>query len=116
MKKPQTHVNILGVEIPLATIAYATSTPRLCATLGDWHSYFSAGDVDLLKSLTMPSAFEALASRRSGHIPVDAGVSRQFFTYAESPVKSPAYDGVNDVTGIDLMPVDPKSSNSGVPQ
>lgn len=25
-------------------------------------------------------------------------------------------DGVNDMTGIDLTPIDPKSSNSGVPQ
>ena len=43
MKKP-THINILGVDIPLATIAYATSTvPSLM--IGDYADYLNMSEL-----------------------------------------------------------------------
>lgn len=78
-KKEPTHVSILGVDIPLATIAYATSTaPVIYAELGEYNVYYSECDRDILKSL---NAFEALATRRDGRLPVHKGINRQIFTY-----------------------------------
>ena len=89
MKKP-THVNILGVEIPLLTIAYATSTVPgpVYATLGEYHTYFSESDLEILKSI---STFEELAANRSQGLRASDGVNRQFFTY--KTLSDAVYDG-----------------------
>lgn len=64
MKKP-THVNILGVDILLATIAYATSTvPAVIhATLGEWNNYYSESSASIAKAIR---EFEEAESHRSG--------------------------------------------------
>jgi hypothetical protein len=87
MKKPG-HVNILGVEIPLATIAYATSGIPVFATLGEYHTYFSESDLEILKSI---GTFEELESNRPQGLRPSSGVNRQIFMY--DTLSKPAYDG-----------------------
>ena len=93
MKKP-THINILGVDIPLATIAYATSTvPSLMigdyadymnmselATLGEWNNYYNESSLDIAKAI---KAWEEEDYR--------AGINRQFYSY--NTLSEAAYDG-----------------------
>jgi len=84
MKKPATHVKILGVEIPLATLRFATSTVPYGYTsyIFGTEAMFNKWWPDDLKDLfKAPSVFEKLASRRDGRIPCKAGVSHQFFQY-----------------------------------
>ena len=104
MTKP-THVNILGVDIPLATIQYATSTsPVIYATLGEWNNYYSEGTADILEAMNREdheqlkhslkaerTVFEDLASRDNGRLPVHAGINRQLFQY--NTLQDTAYDG-----------------------
>jgi len=78
MKKPATHVKILGVKISLDTLYLATST----APYSDAEARFSKWWRDDLKdSFKTPTVFEKLASRKDGRIPCKAGINRQFFTY-----------------------------------
>jgi hypothetical protein len=83
--KKKATVNILGVEIPLEGIQYATSTVRSAATLGEWNNYFN-------ESIFFDeSPFFQLTSR-DRPLPLDAGVNRQFFTYAPPTERTPDYD------------------------
>jgi hypothetical protein len=83
-------VNILGVDIPLATIAYATSGLPTFATLSDWVCHFNESDLEILKSVDK-TVFDRLASRDSGKIPFHAGVNRQIFQYKN--LSKQAYEG-----------------------
>lgn len=80
-----THVEILGVQIPLHTLASVTSSPYVfCGlTVNDLREIvrqLSSRDV-------MP--FKAIAERKV--IPIDSGVRRQFFTYPVDSSKAPLY-------------------------
>ena len=102
MKKP-THVNILGVEIPLATLAQATWDVPIYATLGEWNNYYSEGTADILEAMNQQdyeqlkeslkaeqTVFEDVASREC-KLPIAAGINRQFFNY--KTLSDLAYEG-----------------------
>ena len=82
MRKP-THVNILGVEIPLATIRYATWDAPVYATIGEYHTYYSESSPDIAEALLEyeknETVFKGMANRKL--IPMNMGVNRQFFKY-----------------------------------
>jgi hypothetical protein len=77
MKKP-THVNILGVEIPLATLAQATWDAPIYATIGEYNNYYSESSPDIAEAVR---EFEEARSRNSTELPVKTGKNYQFFNY-----------------------------------
>lgn len=102
-----THVEILGVQIPLRTLESVTSTPVVYATLGEWNNYYSWSSPDIKKAIKDFSAvvdrlppppdftpgelkalfnldppFEKIAARTDTRLPVHAGINRQLFTYS----------------------------------
>ena len=85
-KKNPTHVNILGVKIPLDTLAHVTSSPPcgyMTYVMGS-DALFLDGDV--ISTLKRPDTlFEALASPRPSGIPAVSGRTYQFFQYAALP-------------------------------
>ena len=87
MKKP-THVNILGVDIPLATIRYATWDAPIFATLGEWNNYYSESSPEIAESIR---EFEEAEAHRSGKLPVKTGTNYQFFNY--KTLSEIAYEG-----------------------
>lgn len=105
MKRPP-HVNILGVDIPLATIAYATSTVPgpTHATLGEWNNYYNESSPDIAKVLkeweeedyrncidSLKSDSHLFLQAAERRIPMHMGISRQLFQYGT--LSDPAYDG-----------------------
>ena len=71
----RTHVEILGVQIPLAGLAFVTSTPYYLSRL-----YWNELDSAILKScFDLNPPFAQLAERKV--IPIDAGRRRQLFQY-----------------------------------
>jgi len=88
MKKP-THVNILGVEIPLATLSLATWNVPIYATVGEYNNYYSESSPDIAEAI---HDFEAIEPRHSsGELPVKTGTSYQFFNY--KTLSDLAYEG-----------------------
>ena len=71
----RTHVEILGVQIPLRGLAFVTSTPpRPYILFREWV------DRAMLKALFDPTPpFIKMAERKV--IPIDAKISRPFFQY-----------------------------------
>ena len=75
----RTHVSILGVQIPLRTLASVTSTPSSSLL----RLYWSELDSAILKGcFDLNPPFVQLAERSPVRLPVHAGINRQFFTYA----------------------------------
>ena len=90
MKKPTT-VSILGVEIPLDTIQYTTSTPpAIHAVIGEWNNYYSEMSEDIAKAI---DEFEALPIQLRPAILTEPGKQCQFFTYSTLTPKD-AWDNV----------------------
>jgi len=81
MKKP-THVNILGVNIPLATLRYATWDVPVYAVIAEYNNYYSESSPEIAK---------ALEEHDSGKLPVKAGKNYQFFNY--KTLSELAYEG-----------------------
>ena len=78
----RTHVEILGVQIPLVGLAFVTSTPPcpIVAAFKRATDALVARDwEDILGFLKDPSAFQKIAERKV--IPIDAGRRRQLFQY-----------------------------------
>jgi hypothetical protein len=78
--KSATHVTILGVKIPLATLAYSTSTvqPAIISEYADYMT-FSEFLTKTLKDSSENTIFKDVAERRS--IPCKVGKQMQFFQY-----------------------------------
>jgi hypothetical protein len=73
-------VNILGVDIPLDTIQYCTSTvPE--SMIGKFSDYMTASEFARL--CYDPTPFAKMAERGDSCIPFHAGRSYQFFQYAD---------------------------------
>jgi hypothetical protein len=77
MKKP-THVNILGVDILLATLRYATWDAPVYATIGEYNNYYSESSPELAEAIR---EFEEARLRNSTELPAKAGKNYQFFNY-----------------------------------
>lgn len=84
----RTHVEILGVQIPLRTLASVTSTPIVYATLGEYKTYYSVSSPDIAKAIKAFEASEYKAMKCLFNpnppftIPRPEGISRQLFTYS----------------------------------
>lgn len=87
MKNP-THVNILGVDIPLATLRYATWDAPVYAVIGEWNNYYSESSPELAEAIRK---FEEFESRPSKELPTMAGKNYQFFNY--KTLSELAYEG-----------------------
>ena len=75
-----THVEILGVQIPLRGLAFVTSTPPSPLRAGI--DQMMAEDYrDIVSTLKTPDVFTRIAERKGTVIPISAGVNRRFFTY-----------------------------------
>lgn len=82
-------VEILGVQIPLRTLASVTSTPYVL-WFGLTPNLFRKLCYDMDKALFDPDPlFKAIAERKV--ISIDSGVRRQFFTYPADSSKAPLY-------------------------
>jgi hypothetical protein len=74
----RTHVEILGVQIPLVGLAFVTSTPPSNLS----RLYWSELDSAILKGcFNLNPPFAQLAERKV--IPIDAGRTRPFFQYVD---------------------------------
>ena len=79
----RTHVEILGVQIPLRGLAFVTSTPpqSVWATISSYQNRYSVSSPGIAKAI---AAFNKAAEGKKTLkvIPITAGVNRQFFSYA----------------------------------
>jgi hypothetical protein len=92
MKKP-THVNILGVEIPLATLSLATWNVPIYATIGEYNNYYSESSPDIAEAIhefeTSQSVFKKMVN--GDLLPSNKGGNYQFFNY--KTLSDLAYEG-----------------------